>query len=83
MTPIEKANELYDKYWRIDGGDGIQIGIMSRQMAIKCAVIHVNGILDAFESDDKAHKDCHYINSPIYRFFEQVKQELKSYETNS
>ena len=72
MTPKEKAMELVNKFWHVEPlerQDGMEI-----QMAIKCALIAVDEILDfiliTLEWDKK------YNGNVIY--WQEVKQEIEN-----
>ena len=70
MTPKEKAKELFDKYW---------LGItpmLNQSIAKFCALIAVDEILSDLELDDRRNEDCSNLNSPRFRFWESVKQEI-------
>ena len=63
MKPIEKANELLDKYWLMDFINPS----LSKQQSKQCALIAVNEILN----NDKVMP---YI---IISYWKEVKQEIE------
>ena len=63
MTPIEKANELLDKYWLMDFINPS----LSKKQSKQCALIAVNEILN----NDKVMP---YI---IISYWKEVKKEIK------
>lgn len=67
MTPKEKAEELIEKFTMDNTRDGERNGI-------KCALIAVDEIL---ESHNKLYTG---IKPSIYKYWEEVKQEIKNYE---
>lgn len=74
MTPNQKAVQLLDRFKFYVAGDTNE---QELQCTKQCALICVDEILAFMESDDLKHKDCSWINSTEFRFWEQVKEEIK------
>jgi len=67
MTPIEKAMQLVNNFWLIEpleSQEGMEI-----QMAIECALIAVNEILNVLWHTHK--------NEEAWRYYLEVKQEIE------
>ena len=70
MNPKEKAMELVNKFWHVeplDRQDGMEI-----QMAIKCALIAVNEIIN----NSIEWLGCKYQDEEI-KYWQEVKQEIE------
>ena len=71
MEPKEKAMELVNKFWHVEpleSQDGMEI-----QMAIECALIVVDEILDL----NLGLSNCDENNWDIDKFYLEVKQEIE------
>jgi hypothetical protein len=71
MTPKEKAMELVNKFWHVEpleSQDGMEI-----QMAIECALIAIDEILDL----NLGLSNCDEGNWAIDKFYLEVKQEIE------
>ncbi len=64
MTPIEKANELLDKYWLMDFINPS----LSKQQAKKCALIAVDELIESCYRSGINYS---------YNFWKEVKKEIK------
>jgi len=67
MTPKEKAEEIFDKYWtliayKIEGSVG-------RLVIKQCALIAVDEIIEALKNNAA--------NSASWLYYEEVKQEIE------
>ena len=69
MTPKEKANELYDKYWIYFTHEKTVNSIFKH--AKECALIAVDEILDAIATINE------YDFEPLNNYWKEVKQELE------
>jgi len=72
MTPEEKAKDLFDKYWNVDS-DIDSAAYTDKNMAIKCALIAVDEILD----DDMYDMSEDLFEKRIL-YWEEVKQEIQN-----
>ena len=75
MTPKEKAKELLSIYWNTKvETPHVRESIMSKELAIKCALIAVDEIikLDVFDcNEDWSNED-----GDTREYWEEVKQEI-------
>lgn len=81
MTLKEKAKDLYDKYFmKMESGidnDGVWICMaLNHGMAKSCALIAVDEILNALDSDRIIYGSVYRFEE--HEFWEEVKQEIKS-----
>jgi hypothetical protein len=51
MTPKEKADELFDKYYSVKWHNGKKVCSMSKQAAKDCAIIAVDEMIESYEFD--------------------------------
>jgi hypothetical protein len=68
MTPKEKAEELFGKFYSITG---------PFTEAKQCALIAVDNIFEFMKMDDEYNEDVHFANSKWVNYFQQVKQEIE------
>ncbi len=64
MTPKEKAIELMLKYYKL-------IQMCTKSFAKKCALIAVDEIIDSH------YKLLSGVNTSIYKYWQEVKQEIE------
>ena len=64
MTPIEKANELLDKYWLMDFINPS----LSKQQSKQCALIAVDELIESCYRSGINYS---------YNFWKEVKKEIK------
>ena len=69
QTAVEKAEELVDKYWNVDS-DVDSAAYTDKNMAIKCALIAVDEIIDSID-----WHDFEYPNNEVI-FWNEVINEL-------
>jgi hypothetical protein len=75
MTPKEKAEELFAKYYnRIDYNLSEEYSLLEKFVVKQCALIAVDEIIDSYTKE----KSYGYIVSDkIIPYWEQVKQEIE------
>ncbi len=67
MTPKEKAQELYNKFY------GIPLYILTVK---QCCHIAVDQIFEFMKMDDDFHEDAHFANSKWVQYWVEVKEEI-------
>jgi hypothetical protein len=75
MTPKEKADELFDKYYSVKWHNGKKVCSMSKQAAKDCAIIAVDEMIESYEFDvisDMTNQ--RYIDKLNY--LDKVRQEI-------
>jgi hypothetical protein len=75
MTPKEKADELFDKYYSVKWHNGKKVCSMSKQAAKDCAIIAVDEMIESYEFDvisDMTNQ--RYIDKLNY--LDEVRQEI-------
>jgi hypothetical protein len=75
MTPKEKADELFDKYYSVKWHNGKKVCSMSKQAAKDCALIAVDEMIESYEFDvisDMTNQ--RYIDKLNY--LDEVRQEI-------
>jgi len=71
MTPIHKADELIERFDKVESEYGI---LMEDDMAVKCALICVNEIIKVVPY---LKKEPWILNTETLEFWKEVKQELE------
>ncbi|MFN9582140.1 MAG: hypothetical protein ACK566_05660 [Bacteroidota bacterium] len=75
MTPLEKAKELFGKYWAYTWHNGEKIVGLTKQAAKQCALIAVDEIIQivptVYVTDDNE------IHSGHRQYWQKVKQEIQ------
>ena len=76
MTPKEKAEELFNKFYEVLPSYADE-GQIEWQSAKQCALIAVDEIMNFMEKDDKESKTCYWANHPTLSYWYKVKQEIE------
>ncbi len=75
MTPKEQASYLFQKYLPYTDGDNVE---RIKSNTIICAMIVVDTMIEELESlvdaDERANVDTYY----SYKYWQEVKQELRN-----
>jgi hypothetical protein len=72
MTPKEKADELFDKYYSVKWHNGKKVCSMSKQAAKDCALIAVDEIINTHLLSEKNIFGTHPVD-----YWNEVKQEIE------
>jgi hypothetical protein len=72
MTPKEKADELFDKYYSVKWHNGKKVCSMSKQAAKDCALIAVDEIINTHLLSEKDIFGTHPVD-----YWNEVKQEIE------
>jgi hypothetical protein len=72
MTPKEKADELFDKYYSVKWHNGKKVCSMSKQAAKDCALIAVDEIINTHLLSEKDIFGIHPVD-----YWQEVKQEIE------
>jgi hypothetical protein len=76
MTPKDKANELFNRYYSYKWFNGIKIFSMTKQAAKECAIIAVDEIISGgIDIDYYYDKSIGYF-LPYREYYTEVKNEL-------
>lgn len=86
MTPKEKAQELFDKFYdKVEDAEcNTYEGWMKPDRSLlyssakECALIAVNEVLQFMMDEDIKTKTCHYANSHWTPYYYKVKEEIQS-----
>ena len=71
MTPKEKAKELIQKYLKMNDGLIEEFIPIPKEGAKQCALVAVDEILDSH------YKLLSGVNTTIYKYWQEVKQEIE------
>jgi hypothetical protein len=72
MTPKEKADELFDKYYSVKWHNGKKVCSMSKQAAKDCALIAVDEIINTHLLSEKDIFGTHPVD-----YWNEVRQEIE------
>lgn len=77
MTPKEKANELYSRYYnRIEHTLSEEYSPHEKDVVKQCVLIAVDEIFEFMRMDDD-HEDAHFVNSKWVNYYVEVKKEIE------
>ena len=71
MKPKDRAKDLVDEFWMTNPVHNTYIGERNHVNAIKCALIHVDGIMEAYQEANVEYEDGQFL-----KYWEEVRVEL-------
>jgi hypothetical protein len=78
MTPKEKADELFDKYYSVKWHNGKKVCSMSKQAAKDCALIAVDEIIKSSPARSPINDSSDFMpHFKAVKYWQEVKEEIE------